>query len=468
MRIPIALVAFALLASGPALAKPAALCVTPGGTGGCFSSIQDAVDATGKSGSVINIAFGSYFENVTIPKVKLTMNADPNTAIFGNTTDPIFTIAAGAKVTINNLQFQDTITNSACIESRGSLTMKNCAVFLCTGTRGAGIHQVGGKLTMIGSSLDANQATENGGCLAMEGGHLNLMDTEAINCIAGGDGGGLWLSNAMVSINGDGGDPHQPSVQVMNNKAAGSGGGIFARGGKITIKAVILKGNTATSGNGGGIQSTASLTIADSEIEHNNSEGDGGGILAQGPGRLSVMNSSIVFNFTRSDGGGIAAGTTFNLLNDTVFLNDALENGGGISAQASGKIGSTTIDDNDALGSGAGIDIAGGSVKIANTIIGPDSRDSLPSSPDCGGSFASNGFNLIVNASGCSISGQTATNIIGEDPDLAFGQPFDVKIVQKPNQASPVLGAGGHCPKTDEVLHARPRKHCDIGAFESP
>src|SRR6202041_443774 len=137
--------------AGSALAKPATFCVNPGGTAGCFSKIQDAVDATGKSGSLINVAVGAYFENVTIPKLKLTINADPDTAIFGNTTDPIMTIAAGAKVTINNLQFQDTFTASSCIESRGSLTMNNISVFLCSGNRGAAIHQVGGKLTMVKS-----------------------------------------------------------------------------------------------------------------------------------------------------------------------------------------------------------------------------------------------------------------------------------------------------------------------------
>jgi hypothetical protein len=31
-----------------------------------------------------------------------------------------------------------------------------------------------------------------------------------------------------------------------------------------------------------------------------------------------------------------------------------------------------------------------------------------------------------------------------------------------------VLGAGGHCLKTDEVLHPRSKNRCDIGAFESP
>jgi predicted outer membrane repeat protein len=344
--VPIGLFTFSLLIAGSALAKPATFCVNPGGTAGCFSKIQDAVDATGKSGSLINVAVGAYFENVIIPKLKLTINADPDTAIFGNTTDPIMTIAAGAKVTINNLQFQDTFTASSCIESRGSLTMNNISVFLCSGNRGAAIHQVGGKLTMVKSVFDGNQASENGGCLAMEGGKLSLQDVDFTSCIAGGDGGAIWLSNTKASITRDN-HGTDPSVQIQSNQASGSGGAIFTSGGKVTISSVVLSDNFAPTGNGGGIESTSPVTITNSVIENNTSLNDGGGILAMAPGKLSVIDSSIIGNNSNEgDGGGIAAETTFNLLNDTVFGNRSSQNGGGVLAQANGNISSLTIDGN--------------------------------------------------------------------------------------------------------------------------
>ena len=466
--IPIALFTFLLLIDGSALAKPATLCVNPGGTDGCFSKIQDAVDATGKSGSVVSVALGSYFENLVIPKIKLTINADPDTAIFGNTNDPIMTIAAGAKVSINNLQFQDTFTASSCIQSRGSLTMQNISVFLCSGNRGAAIHQIGGKLTIIGSTFNGNQASENGGCLAMEGGKLSLQDVDFTSCIAGGDGGAIWLSNAKANITRDNHDT-DPSVQIQSNQSFGSGGAIFTSGGKVAINAVILSDNVASTGKGGGIESTSPFTITDSLIENNTSLGDGGGILAQAPGKLSVINSSIVGNNSNEGAGaGIAAETTFNLLNDTLFGNRSSQNGGGILAQANGNISSLTIDGNHSVqSSGGGIDIASGSVKITNTIIALNSAP-MEFAQDCGGSFVSQGFNLIFDTTGCTVSGKTDSNIIGQDPSLGAPEHFDVLLVQEPNQGSPVLGAGGSCPKIDEVRHTRPKSRCDIGAFESP
>jgi predicted outer membrane repeat protein len=466
--IALALPAFELLLCRSAFAKPATLCVNVGGTAGCFASLSDAVKAVGKSGATINVAFGSYFDNVVVPKTRLTINADPDTAIFGNTSDPIMTVAANAKVTINNLEFQDTLTASSCIESRGMLTLQNMAVFLCSGNRGAAIHQIGGKLTIVNSVINGNEASENGGCLAMEGGQLSLQNVDFSSCDAGGDGGAIWLSKTTAKIVGNSGEAHEPSLSIMSNEASGSGGGVFISGGKISMEAVILSDNVATAGKGGGISAAAPLAITNSVIENNTALDDGGGIFAQPPGKLSVTGSSIIGNNSNAgDGAGIAAETTFSMLNDTLFGNRSSENGGAIFAQGNGKISSLTIDGNLSVHStGGGISIAGGAVKIANTIVGLNTASG--SGADCAGSLSSQGFNLISDTSGCTISGQTASNITGENPNLGATEPFDVKIIQVPNQGSPVLSAGGHCPKIDELLHPRPKNRCDIGAFESP
>ena len=470
-RLPLIGIAFFTFSPwivGSALAKPATFCVNPGGTAGCFSKIQDAVDATRKSGSVVKVALGSYFENLVIPKINVTINADPETAIFGNTSDPIMTVAAGAKVSINNLQFKHTVTASSCIESRGSLTMQNIAVFQCAGARGGAIHQIGGKLTIFNSLIKANKASENGGCLAMEGGQLSLQDVDFALCFAGGDGGAIWLSNTKANIARDK-ESSDPSIHFQKNEASGSGGAIFTRGGKVSISSVVLSDSAAPTGDGGGIDSNSALTVTNSVIESNTSQNDGGGILALPPGKLSVIDSSIIGNNSNEgDGGGIAAETTFNLLNDTLFGNRSGQNGGGILAQANGKIDSLTIDGNHSVQSnGGGIDITGGSVKITNTIMALNTAP-MAFAQDCGGSFVSQGFNLIFDTTGCTISGQAGSNIIGQDPNLPAPEPFDVLLVQEPNQDSPVLGAGGNCPKSDEVHHTRPKRRCDIGAFESP
>jgi hypothetical protein len=74
----------------------------------------------------------------------------------------------------------------------------------------------------------------------------------------------------------------------------------------------------------------------------------------------------------------------------------------------------------------------------------------------------------LFDTPGCTISGQAGSNIVGQDPNLGAPEHFDVLLVQEPNQGSLVLGAGGNCPKSDQVHHTRPKKRGDIGAFESP
>jgi nitrous oxidase accessory protein NosD len=61
-------------------AAAATLCVNPGGTGGCFSKITDAV-AAAKQHDVIRVAAGTYAEDVVIGKPLSLVGANPNTTI---------------------------------------------------------------------------------------------------------------------------------------------------------------------------------------------------------------------------------------------------------------------------------------------------------------------------------------------------------------------------------------------------
>ena len=115
------------------------------------------------------------------------------------------------------------------------------------------------------------------------------------------DGGGLYFAvGALFDIRNYG---------IINNDAAGNGGGLFNGGTGRAINAILYY-NSATS-NGGGI-----YTSGDLELYHNTSRnnvaltGRGGAIYKSGSAQF-VLNSSIIYaNTAALGGGGVYAGSS--------------------------------------------------------------------------------------------------------------------------------------------------------------
>lgn len=274
----------------------------------------------------------------------------------------------------------------------------------------------------------------------------------------------------------------------IRDGSASEGGGINNIGGKLTVMDCTLWGNTATGGSGGAIviSGNGDLTLTRSTLAGNNAIFGGGissingGVIAIGDstidgnmvpligggayhtaGTLTITNSTISNNIAGAGGGGIfvdfftGRDTVANIVQSTIAGNTGGNFGGGIAA-ASGvvvKLFSDTISRNSvSSGDGGGLAIAGlPPITARNTIIAGN-QTSGGSGPNCAGMFFSEGHNLLDDISGCQISGDTGTNVVGLDALLSQLQDNGgPTFTLFPNPGSPAIGAADPNGPTDET-----------------
>lgn len=215
----------------------------------------------------------------------------------------------------------------------------------------------------------------------------------------------------------------------------------------------------------------------------------GRGILSGGD--LYLTSSTLAWN---QDGGllvGSFAGLAW-LVETTISGNRTNGSGGGILAFDGGlSLSSVTVTANQADADATGGGDGGGvwidpdaQLRLRHTILGGNA-DLSPAGdvhPDCHGTVESERFNLISNATGCTITGDTGGNIGGVGPGLGpLAWQGGITPVHVPSPTSPVLDAGDEdCTDVNGTLlqwdqRGYPREidgdqeqgaYCDIGAAE--
>jgi len=339
--------------------------------------------------------------------------------VLGDGSHRVFEIAAGAQATLANL----TISKGRSLP--GPFT---------PGDSGGGIYN-SGALTMTDSMVNDNSAGAGApgpNCLApVRLGASGAAPSALGGQYAGSPGGGIYNAGAL-SISG--------STIVSNTAGAGGHAGDC------------YPSTGGDGGNGGGIVNTGALTITDSTIANN----------AAGAGVPPVSCNGRGGN--GGNGGGIANdGGTVNISNSTIVSNTAGVNGGLPYGGCGGNPG--------AGGNGGGIANDSGTATLGDTIV---AKDVATSGHDCTGILTSGDYNLIQDATGCTLTGGTTHTITGGDPLLGPLQSNGgATFTQAPQAGSPVVdqipamacGAGGDqrgLPRPDDNESA-----CDIGAVES-
>ena len=334
-------------------------CVNPGGTGGCFASVQQAVNAAG-AGDTIDVAAGTYAENVvaTFPK-RVTINGAGSgaTTISGDGSAAVVTLDPGTRVSLSGLRIEGGAAGMVAQErsvlrvSACEITANAIGIVVGVGARGdvsdsaitgngppsvsafaSGIDSLG-TLNVAGTTVSGN----TGSSMAIRS---NRRLTLTGSTVSGNDGTGIELnrratiSRSTISGNTGGGvlGNFQPQVKISDTTISGnstpfSAGGLGMAGGQATLDRVTIAGNSAGAA-GGGIAtfSSGKFRIRSSIIADN--------VAATGNDCASSALRAVGVNLIEDTGSCAITGGLSALIVADPLLGPLQDNGGATETQA--------------------------------------------------------------------------------------------------------------------------------------
>ncbi|HEY5118165.1 MAG TPA: right-handed parallel beta-helix repeat-containing protein [Anaerolineales bacterium] len=449
-------------------------------------------------GGTLNLDHGTVNDNATINDgggISLSMVNNPtisNTGVKGNTSGQ-----KGGGLYLWNLP-------------AAILMVQNSTFDGNYGYDGGGVYIDAGTAHLSASTLVANRAKHSGGGVFVNVNNDATLFVEA-GSIIGKPGAGNISNSAPASFGLGGGIYNMKNLYIAETTIeANIGDGIYNDGGTIRIQNSTVRGNTGSglesfiSGSAVAIQIThsnfqsnknagigainanltisegtirdnqesgirmngGSLTLTDSAVVANRTSNDGGGIAGYNLGAAVIQDTTISGNTAASSGGGLylwglEMGATLELYNVTVSSNRAGTTGGGLEA-ASGvvAVNNVTLTQNTAASAGGLHNAA--TVHVTNTILADNTGG------NCGGTIASDGYNLDTAAS-CAFTGPgDLSGIPAVLGPLAANGGFSETHALLPGSPALETGNDATCLPADQRGIARPQGlHCDMGAFEA-
>lgn len=356
-------------------AKQAELCVNVGGTGGCYTKIQDAINVAGINDR-INVDSGTYYEHITITQdLELVGKGWGITIIDGgySAAQPVMFINAGG-ISANT------------IISGFQITHGGTGISATSTQNGGGIAITYASPRIVNTWVK-NSTAKNGGGVHVWQGAPSFDNVPAWENQAYERGGGFYLANStpMTII----GNPFVgTNGTVWGNKSGLGGGGIYIyQSAGATIQGLRIYWNSAepyatpNPGAGGGVSieyTTSPVWIALNDIS-GNMAGRGAGIYALDADQLELHGNLIRDNISEGKYGGDGGGAwialsqgnfNFNLIKGNRAIDGA---GGGLNILSTGttiNLFSNIIESNDASQAGGIVVKTGASANInANTIL---------------------------------------------------------------------------------------------------
>lgn len=336
--------------------------------------------STVASGDIIDIGTGTFAEsNITISTTNITLDGagTGSTIMDGNglagSDDRAFLIQA-AGVTVKDLKIKDYNSSSHASPSGAGIRVKNTngtvtiqnVIFENNQTT-----SYGGGLGVVNDDVNTTSVTVN--ACTFNGNDANGASTS---------GGAIWTNRTSGTLNVTINGGTAVGTSGNANTATNNGGGIYFDGSTLTIDNASVRYNTCTTDGAAIYLYTGTANIDNATIANNTASDDAGGIYCATGTTLNVgQTTAVTFggsgngNTATARGGAILFnGAVLNIDNTTISYNRCKQagmGGGGIyllAASTSANIDVSVISDNSAAENVAGIVADGGGIAITSGV----------------------------------------------------------------------------------------------------
>ena len=242
-----------------------------------------------------------------------------------------------------------TLTIDAINHEINAATPDNTSIRNCTASNeGGGVYHgnsiTGSTLTVKDTTIDTcSSTTKAGGGVYTTALTASFTNSTVQNCstiAANQNGGGVWHSGSQMTLSG---------TTIQNCMATGLGGGVYQGSGtkdflKVEngsiISGNIAKGKDGSNNSGGGIYTNTKLfTLQDSSVMDNQAAGNGGGICQNyngGEGSMTVDGATVTGNIGGGMGGGLYTLTHMTLKGLTTVTGNRLTTDASTANNAAG------------------------------------------------------------------------------------------------------------------------------------
>lgn len=215
---------------------------------------------------------------------------------------------------------------------------------------GAGIFVDNGTLSIVGSILQGNTATiDGGGVYIDQTASVDVAGSTVLSNAAGRDGAGFYNNATAALVITD--------TTISGNSAARDGGGLFNEiVATTTLSNARLSANSAV--NGGGVNNQDGVvTITGGSLIANTATEDGGAVFTSSSATTTLTNTTLSGNTAARDGGAIRNDGTTTVTSVNLAGNSAVRDGGAIFNNRTLTVTGSTFTGNTSAGSGGALDL---------------------------------------------------------------------------------------------------------------